>query len=103
MGPYLPVEVAHACPLLVVNLGGLVHEWGGWVVKLCYLNWSDDASCKTWSQMCGSWYFAKFLLSEGSLAHINIASLMFLVIPCDSLSTVVKQPGLIGCSVEQMC
>ena len=38
--------------------------------ELCYLSWSDDMSCKTWSQMCGSWYLPKFLLSEESLTHI---------------------------------
>ena len=43
-----------------------------------------------WSHMYGSWYFSKLLLSEGSFTQINIAPLMFLVTPCDSMSTVVK-------------
>ena len=50
--------------------------------------------------MCESWYFPKFLLSEGSLTQMYIASLMFLVIPCGSLSTIVKHSGLTGCPVE---
>ena len=39
--------------------------------ELCYLSWSDCVSCKTWSQMCGSWNLPKFLLSEGSLTHVT--------------------------------
>ena len=50
--------------------------------------------------MCGSWYLPKFLLSEGSLTCMYIASLMFLVTPCDSLLTMVKQSGFTGCPVE---
>ena len=67
---------------------------------ICYLSWSDGVPCKTWSQMCGSWYLPKFLLSEGSLTHMYIASLMFMVPPCGSLSTMVKQSELIQFSVE---
>ena len=54
---------------------------GGIDGELCYLSWSDGVSCKPWSQMCGSWYLSKFLLSEGSLNHMYIASLIFLVTP----------------------
>ena len=36
----------------------------GRLVKLSYLSWSAGVSCKTWSHMCWSWYFTKFLLSE---------------------------------------
>ena len=50
--------------------------------------------------MCGSWYFPKFLLSAGSFTWIYIASLMFLVTLCDSLSTMVKHSGLTRCPVE---
>ena len=57
-------------------------------------------SCKTWSQMCGSWYFPKFLLSEGSFTQMYTASLMFLMTPWDFLSTMVKHSGLTGCPVE---
>ena len=77
---------------------GFVHVWG--LVKLTYLNWSAGESCRTWSHMCRSWYFPKFLLREGSFTQIYIASFMFLVIPCDSVSTMVKHSGLTQCPVE---
>ena len=35
--------------------------------------------------MYGSWYLPKFLLSEGLLTCIYIASFMFLVTPCEFL------------------
>ena len=53
--------------------------------------------------MCGNWYFPMFLLSEGSLTLMNMASLMFLVLPCDSLCMMVKHSGLIGCPVVLLC
>ena len=42
----------------------------------------------------------KFLFKEGSLALMNMASLMFLVVPCESLWNMLKQSGPIGCPVE---
>ena len=45
----------------------------------------------------------KFLFSEGSFTQIYMASLMFLVIPCDSLCTIVKKSGLTGCPVKFLC
>ena len=32
--------------------------------------------------MCGNWYFPLFLFNEGSLIQMNMASLMFLALPC---------------------
>ena len=54
-------------------------------------------------QMCGNWYFPMFLLSEGSLTLMNMASLMFLLLPCGSLCIMEKQSGLTGCPVELLC
>ena len=61
--------------------------------------WCVGVSCSTWSQTCGSWNLPRFLLSEGSLILMYLASLMFLVKPWDSLSTMENQSGLIGCHV----
>ena len=60
-------------------------------------------SCRIWSHTCGSWYLPRFLFKEGLLALINMASLMYLVVPCASLWTMLKQSGLIGCPVEMVC
>ena len=45
----------------------------------------------------------KLLFSIGSFTQMYMASVMFLVTPCDSLCTMVKQSGLTGCPVELMC
>ena len=50
-------------PPIIVGVG-LTHVGG--LVKLSYLSWSAGVSCRTCSQNCGSWYFPRFLLSEGS-------------------------------------
>ena len=101
-GKYLPIEVVHASHLLCgVLIGeGSANVWGGLVVKLCYLSWSDGISCNTSSHMCGRWYFLKFSLSERSLTQMYMASFMFLMTPSIHLSTIVKHLGLTGCSVE---
>ena len=62
----------------------LVHLWGstggvGWMVSCAIWVEVMVCPCKTWSQMCGSWYLPMFLLSEGSLTHMYIALFMFLV------------------------
>ena len=44
--------------------------------------------------MWGNWYLPKFLLSKGSFTWLYIGSLMFLVILCGSLSTMVKHSAL---------
>ena len=68
----------------------------GWV----YLSWSAGVSCRMWSHTCGSWHLPKLLFKEGSFALINMSSLMFLVVPCASLWTMLKQSGLTGWPVE---
>ena len=91
MGQYLPTEVACVPHLLYgkhVEGCGPCRMW-----KSCYLNWSNGVSCKTLSHMCGSCYFPKFLLCEGSLTLIYMASFMFLETPYDSLSIMVKTFG----------
>ena len=62
------------------------------VVAPDYLRWSDWVSCRTSSQMWGSWYFHRFLLRNASFKQMNIASLKVLVMPCASLSTMVNSP-----------
>ena len=52
-----------------------------------------------WLQICGTWYFPKFLINEGSFTQMNIASLMFLIFPSDSMCTMEKQSGQTGCPV----
>ena len=47
--------------------------------------------------MWDSWYFLRFLLRDGSLNQMYIASLMVLVTTCDSLPTMVKHSSLSGC------
>ena len=69
-------------------------------VKQCYLSSGDGVSCNISSYVCGSWHFPRFLLSEGSLTHIYMATFMFLITPCTSLSAIVKHFGLTGCPVE---
>ena len=49
--------------------------------------------------MCGSWYFPMFLLRDGSLTEMYMASLMVLVVPCASLLMMVKQSTLVGCPI----
>ena len=93
MGQYLPNEVAHASPTFIIGMD-LAHVGG--LVKLSHLSWNAGVSCKIGPHICGSWYFPKFLLSEGSFTQIYIVSFMFLVTPCDSLSTLVKHSGLLG-------
>ena len=53
--------------------------------------------------MCGGWYFPMFLFNEGSLTLINMASLIFLVLVCDSLCMMVKQSGLTVSPVVLLC
>ena len=70
---------------------------------MCYLRCIEGVSFSTWSQTCGIWNFPKFLFSDGSLTLRYMASLMFLVSPCASLSTMVKHSGLTGCPVVEVC
>ena len=68
-----------------------------------YLSCSEGVSLSTWSHTCGSRNFPKFLFSDGSFTLMYMTSLMFLVSPCASLSTMVKQSGLTGCPVVDVC
>ena len=62
------------------------YAWCYWHYLRC--NSADLAS--TSSQMCGSWNLPMFLLRDGSLTLIKIASLMFLAILLSSLPTILK-------------
>ena len=78
--------------------------WGGTGTLLeSYLSCSEGVSLSTWSQTGGSRNFPRFLLRDGSFTLMYIASLMFLVSPCASLSTMVKQSVLTGCPVVDVC
>ena len=66
----------------------------------CSLSFSAGVSCRILSHTCGSWYLSKLLFKDGSFALMNMASLMFLVVHCASLWTMLKQSGLIGCLAE---
>ena len=68
-----------------------------------YLSLCTGVSCRIWFHTCGSWFLPKFLFKEGSFALMNMASLMFLIVPCDSLWTMLKQSGLTGCPMELVC
>ena len=72
-------------------------------VRLDCLTCNAGVSHKMLSQICGSWYFPRFLLSEGSLMHINMASLMFLEELCVSLCMMLKHSGLSECPVALLC
>ena len=64
-----------------------------------YLRWSVGVSCSTWSQTCGSWNLPRYLFSEASLTLMYMASLIFLLMPWNSLSTIEKQSWLTRCPV----
>ena len=79
-------------------------EWvimGEWAVY--YLSCRVGVSWSIGSHMWDRWYFTMFLLREGSLTLINMTSLMFLVLPCNSLCIMEKQSALIGCPVMLLC
>ena len=79
----------------------------GWLVTIVV--WGLRSGGVTWDEVlvcllvpgpkCGSWNLPRFLLSEGWLILMYMASLMFFVMPWDSLPTMQKQSGLIGCPV----
>ena len=84
-----------------VSKGGMAAAVVGKV--LYYFRCSEGVSFNNWSHTCGSWNFPKFLFKEGSLTLMHMASLMFLVKPCDSLSSMEKHSGLTGCPVADVC
>ena len=73
------VEVLGRCECCVGWKGG---RWGSAVY---YLSCRVGVSCSIGFHMCSNWYFPMFLFSEGSLTQMNMASLMFIVLPCGSL------------------
>ena len=77
-----------------------VEGWEGRGKGLFYLSWRAEVSYSVWFQMWGTWYLPKFLFKEESFTQMYMASFMFLVNPCVSLCTKVKQSGLNGCHVE---
>ena len=83
----------------------MVHVWGGGAGTLLkyYLGCSEGVSLSTWSHTCGSRNFPRFLFYDGSFTLMYMSSLTFLVIPCASLSIMVKKSGLTGCPVVDMC
>ena len=60
------------------------------VMNLFYFNCSSGDLSSTSSQICGSWYLPIFLLRDGSLTLISIASLIVLVILWSSMPTMLK-------------
>ena len=55
-----------------------------------YFNFNSGDLASTSSQMCGSWNLPMFLLRDGSLTLMKIASLMFLAILLSFLPTMLK-------------
>ena len=97
--PYLP-KVDTVCELPCAA-DGLVswtlHSGLGWAGQRAYLRCRSGMLCKTSSHMWGSWYLSMFLLRDGSLIIMNMASFMVLVMVCDSLPTVEKLSSLVRC------
>ena len=87
-------------PAIISGEGVGIQKGGGGRGLWCYLSLSAGVSCRIWSNTCGSWYLPRLLFREGSLALMYTASLMFLVVSCASLWTMLKLSGLIGCPVE---
>ena len=55
---------------------------GGWGEQGWFnLSFNAGTSCRMLSQMCGNWYFLRFLFNEGSFTQMDMASLMFLDVP----------------------
>ena len=61
-------------------------------VIVIYLSFNSGDLASTSSQICGSWNLPIFLLRDGSLTLIKIASLMFLAMLLSSLPTMLKLP-----------
>ena len=72
---------------------------------MCVVTFDEvmGVSCKTTSHICISWYFPIFLLTDGSLTWMYMASFIVLVMPCASLPIIVKQSTLIGCPMAWLC
>ena len=87
--PYLLNGENTVCPHIwfVVRGFGLIVEG---MEVLGYLSHSEGVSCSTSSHMLGSWFFPSFLLRDGSLIWMYIASFMVLMTACTSLFFMVK-------------
>ena len=83
----------------LVSMWGMAEYWWWW----CYWRCNEGVSFSTWCHIGGSWNFPKFLFREGSLTLMYMASLMFLVNPCVSLSTMEKHSGLTRCPDVVVC
>ena len=71
-------------------------KWGMWVH--CWGNWEDVTwDRETSLQMWNSWNLPMFLLKNGSLTLMCMASLMVLVMLCTSLSKMENLPTLMWC------
>ena len=64
--------------------------------RLAGLHCSVGDACSRWCDMCGSWYFPKFLFNGGSCTHMNIASLMVLGWAVDFLVYYAELVGVHG-------
>ena len=82
---------------------------GGWPIEESsdsncrLLEVEGGVSCRSSSHMVGSCYFYKFLLMDGSLKPVNMASFMVLVMPRVSLPTIEKQSTLMGYLLDWLC
>ena len=77
-------------PYVVCGTGAGPIVEGGELEVLSYLSCSEGVSCSTSSPYVGKLYFPSFLLGDGSVTQMYMASLMVLVIPCAFLATIVK-------------
>ena len=55
-----------------------------------YFKFNSGYLASTSSQICGSWNLPMFLLGDGALTLIKIASLMFLAMLLSSMPTMLK-------------
>ena len=79
-------------------------RWEGCKGELAgLLEFNAGVSCRMLSQMCGNSYFPRFLFKEGSFTWMNMASLMFLEVPCASLYMMLMQSGLSEWPIELLC
>ena len=80
--------------------------WEGWPRVGWWYDWSRgyckqraSMSSSTPSHMWGSWYLPRFLFNGESWTLMYMASLMVLVMPCNSLPSMEKLSSLMTCPV----
>ena len=127
--PFLIIDGISSCPMFtgakMGKTGVNQHPWGGpylpkWLnlsaSPMCggwpigdysdsngrLLRCREGVSCRTSSHMRDSWYFPRFLLRDGSLIQMNLASFMVLVMSGVSLPTMEKQSTMMWCPVDWM-